>query len=50
MHISEEVQMKVIPSHLEKPWGAHSSKWQEAMRDVMRPRSSKPVLEHRISF
>ena len=46
MYISEEVQMKVIPSHLEKPWGAHSSKWQEAMRDV---RSSKPILEHRIS-
>ena len=49
MHISEEVQMKVIPSHLEKLWGAHSSKCQEAMRDVMRPRSSKPILEHKIS-
>jgi len=48
MHISEEVQMKVIPFG-EAMRGTHSLKRQEAMKDVTRPRSSKLVLEHRIN-
>jgi len=28
---------------------SHSSRWQEAIKDVMRPRSFKFILEHRIS-
>jgi len=29
---------------------SHSSTWREAMEDIMRPKSSKFILEHGISF